>query len=296
MDYVLTLIGEALDPSLAERIRAQLDEPGAVDWLSLVACDIPLPAPADRATIISRLNDATTDVTTDIAIDFALQPKKARRKKLLAADMDSTIIKEETLDLLAAHHGCKSQVAAITEKAMQGKINFVQALSERVALLKGLEENILARILDEDIHIRPSARTLAATMRARGAQCLLLSGGFEKLVRPIAERTGFIHGDCNRFEIKNGALTGSLIPPIRNATTKKTELVKQAQKMNIDLQDVIAVGDGSNDRPMIETAGLGVAFHAKPVLAASADVHIRHHDLTALLYLQGYRRDEFVED
>ena len=287
MDYVLTLVGDALNQPLAEKIRDQLAANGKLDWLAPNACDIELAAFVDKAKIISSLSN--------MKIDFALQPKKMRRKKLLAADMDSTIIEEETLDLLAAHQGCQSEVAQITENAMQGKIDFAQALRERIALLAGLPEKKLAQILAEDIHIRTGALTLTATMRAHGAKCLLLSGGFEKLVRPIAERAGFIHGDCNQFEIKNNILTGSLIPPIRDAVSKKDALLKQMQKMNISLEETIAVGDGANDRAMIKAAGLGIAFHAKPVLEKIADVHIRHSGLTALLYMQGYRREDFVE-
>ena len=287
MDYVLTFVGEALDQFFAEKIRDQLDAAGKLDWLAPSACDIELAAFVDKAQIISWLGN--------MKIDFALQPKKMRRKKLLAADMDSTIIKEETLDLLAAHQGCQSEVAQITKNAMQGKIDFAQALRERVALLAGLPEKKLTQILAEDIHIRTGALTLTATMRAHGAQCLLLSGGFEKLVRPIAERTGFIPSESNRFEIKNNLLTGNLIPPIRDALSKKNALLQQAQKMNISLKEAIAVGDGANDRAMIEAAGLGIAFHAKPVLEKIADAHIHHSDLTALLYMQGYRREDFVE-
>ena len=287
MDYVLTFVGEALDHPFAEKIRDQLDAASSLNWLAPNACDIELAASVDKARIMSLLGN--------LKIDFALQPKKMRRKKLLAADMDSTIIKEETLNLLAAHQGCQSEVAQITKNAMQGKIDFAQALHERVALLAGLPEKKLTQILAEDVHIRTGALTLTATMRAHGAQCLLLSGGFEKLVRPIAERTGFIPSECNRFEIKNNILTGNLIPPIRDALSKKNVLLQQAQKMNISLTETIAVGDGANDREMIEAAGLGIAFHAKPVLEKIADVHIRHSGLTALLYMQGYRCEDFVE-
>ncbi len=289
MKYVLTLIGKPLTAHLINKVRDALEGVESTDQLGENACDILLTAKIDKTRLSKLLNQEK--------IDFALQPAPnhpaARRKKLLAADMDSTIIKEETLDALAAHHGCERAVAEITHRAMEGQLDFAQALTQRVALLAGLPEAALDEILAADIHIRENTQTLTATMRAHGAECLLLSGGFEKFVRPIAEKAGFIHGDCNLFEIKNGALTGRLVLPIRDAQTKKTEMLKQAQKMNISKDDIIAVGDGANDRPMIEAAGLGVAFHAKPILNEAANVHIHHSDLTALLYMQGYRQEDF---
>ena len=282
MDYVLTLIGKNIAP-LAERARQQFG--GSLTWLGEnEACDI-APLAASALPLIKEHAFG--------AVDFAFQPCANRKKKLLASDMDSTIIKEETIDLLATLVGAEKEVARITEKAMQGQIDFATALAERVSLLKGIKEDEVKSVLDK-ITICAGAKTLSATMTQHGAPCLLLSGGFDILVSAVAKQAGFTAGECNRLQIKNGELTGALIAPIYDASTKKQLMLNKAKELGIESADIIAVGDGANDIAMIEAAGLGVCFGDKKILAQKADIQIQHNDLTALLYVQGYLRSEFI--
>ncbi|SMF78340.1 phosphoserine phosphatase SerB [Allosphingosinicella indica] len=226
-------------------------------------------------------------------VDIAVQGEAGRRKRLLVADMDSTVITVECIDELADFAGVRARVAEVTERAMRGEFDFEGALEERVALLKGLPERTLARCYEERVKLTPGAKALAHTMRAHGARCLLVSGGFTYFADRVAQRAGFDRAAANRLEVADGALTGTALPPVLGAQAKKQALIDEAIAMSIDLSETMAVGDGANDIPMIETAGLGVAYHGKAAVNAAAQVRIAHNDLGALLYLQGYARAEW---
>lgn len=294
VDHVLTLIaGSPLDTGIAARIRSALDALGAdtlsADWLSPGrACDIPFanlaPGQAEAAAR-AHLGEAPVDVVA--------QPVAERRKRLLVADMDSTMVTGETLDELAGHAGLKDHIAAITRRAMNGEIDFIAALTERVALLKGLSVAAIDHTL-AGIEETPGAAALVRTMRAHGAYTVLVSGGFRQFTAAIAARLGFDADRGNALEISDGALTGRLLPPVIDARGKLAALVAIASEHSLPLSRALAVGDGANDLEMIRAAGLGVAFRAKPVVAELAAVRIDHNDLTALLYLQGYRDSEIT--
>jgi phosphoserine phosphatase len=217
------------------------------------------------------------------------------RKRLLVADMDSTIIEQECIDEIADFAGVKPQVAAITERAMRGEIPFEGALRERVALLAGLTEATLQRVVDQRIAIMPGAKALVATMRANGAYAALVSGGFTFFTGRIARAVGFDIDHANTLELRDGRLTGRVVEPILGREAKLEALQRHAGLRGLDAASTMAVGDGANDLAMIRWAGLGVAYRAKPIVAAEAAANIRHGDLGALLYLQGYRREDFRE-
>jgi phosphoserine phosphatase len=227
-------------------------------------------------------------------VDVIVQPPANRQKKLLVADMDSTMIGQECLDELADYAGIKPEVAAITERAMRGELDFAASLKERVALLKGLDEAIIGRCLEERVRPNPGAETLVRTMRNRGATTLLVSGGFTAFAEPVAEMLGFERVVANRFEISDGRLTGQVEGAIVEGHTKCTALDQAREELGIPPSDVLAIGDGANDRSMIEAAGLGVAYRAKPALAAVADARLDHNGLDALLWAQGIPRSEWV--
>jgi len=229
-------------------------------------------------------------------VDLCVQPLAGRRKRLLVADMDSTIINVECLDELADFAGVKVEVAAITERAMRGEVEFESALRERVAMLEGLPAADLARCYDERVRLNPGARTLVRTMAADGARCVLVSGGFDAFTRRVAEAAGFHAERANRLLEANGALTGLVAEPILGRDAKLAALIEEAALAGVDLADTLAVGDGANDLAMLQAAGLGVAYRAKPIVAAGADARVDYADLTALLYFQGYTADGFVTD
>jgi phosphoserine phosphatase len=216
------------------------------------------------------------------------------RKKLLIADMDSTIINCECLDELADMAGIKAKVSAITERAMRGELDFAEALRERVAMLKGLPLTALHKVYAERIRLNPGAKTLVATMRKNGAETILVSGGFSYFASLVAKDAGFQADQSNELLDDGTVLTGLVREPILGREAKLAALETAAAGLGIAVGDVLAVGDGANDLAMIQRAGLGVAYHAKPVVAAAAGACITHGDLTALLYLQGYRDDEIV--
>jgi len=226
-------------------------------------------------------------------VDFLVQSPTGRRKKLLIADMDSTMVVGETLDELAAHAGLQERVAAITARSMNGEIDFKAALRERVGLLAGLEEQALVAT-DAKITLMPGARTLVATMRAHGAYTVLVSGGFDYFTSRIRLRCGFDEDRANRLEIEGGRLTGRVIEPILDRDAKLAYLQSFAAERGLSADETMAVGDGANDLAMIREAGLGVAFHAKPVVADEAEFRVDHNDLTALLFAQGYSQEMFV--
>ena len=226
--------------------------------------------------------------------DLVIQPTLGRRKAVLLADMDSTMIQQECIDELAAEAGVGPRVAEITARAMNGELNFHEALIERVGLLAGLDERIVQKVLDERITLAPGGQALVATMRAQGAYTALVSGGFTAFTSRIAKVLGFDEHRANALLADQGVLTGQVGLPILGREAKIEALEEITAARGLTPADAIAVGDGANDLGMIQLAGTGVALHAKPIVAAQAGVRIDHADLTALLYIQGYGRDEFV--
>jgi len=231
----------------------------------------------------------------DEPVDVIVQPLARRLKRLLVADMDSTLIGQECVDELADVAGVGDRVAAITERAMRGEVAFAPALRERVALLAGLPETVIDDVLRDRIRLNPGARTLVKTMRANGAYVAIVSGGFRQFTRAIRERIGADEDRANTLMIEGGRLTGKVIEPILGQDAKLGALKEIAAAMGLTLGDTLAVGDGANDLPMLEAAGLGVAYRAKPKVAANAHARIGHADLTALIYAQGFARKDFVE-
>ena len=228
-------------------------------------------------------------------VDVFVQPDDPRVKKLLVADMDSTIIGQECLDELADFAGLKDRVAAITERAMHGELDFEAALRERVALLAGLEEQAITRCLADRVRPNPGAATVVRTMRGLGSSCLLVSGGFLSFAEPVAREVGFDRVHANRLGIANALLTGEVGSPVVDAEGKRSALVEARDELGLHTADVLAVGDGANDRLMIAEAGLGVAYRAKPALAEVADARLDHHGLDALLWAQGIPRREWAQ-
>jgi phosphoserine phosphatase len=295
MSLVATLICNPADPALDSTVvdgaRAILPSPGPAQWLfDEVAVDIPFTGSDDIRAVETRLREGRGD----LPIDIVVQPAAFRRKKLFLADMDSTMIGQECVDELADYAGLKAHVAAITERAMRGEIAFEPALRERVALLKGLPVGVVDEVLAKRITLTPGGRELVATMRAHGAYTCLISGGFTLFTNAIAGMIGFQENRGNTLGVEDGKLTGEVGEPILGRAAKLATLVELRESFDLDNIDTLAVGDGANDLGMIEAAGLGVAYHAKPAVSAAAAVRIDHGDLTALLYAQGYRREEFV--
>jgi phosphoserine phosphatase len=227
-------------------------------------------------------------------VDVVVQSDFWREKRVLVADMDSTMITVECIDELADYAGIKAEIAAVTEAAMRGELDFEAALDARVALLKGLEEQMIERCLAERVTITPGAVTLVQHMRARGATTILVSGGFTRFAEPIAKRIGFERVIANRLQISNGKLDGTVAKPIVGSDTKEQALLDAIAARALPAAAALAVGDGANDLAMIRRAGLGVAYHAKPIVAAAAAARIDHNDLSALLYVQGISAEEWV--
>jgi phosphoserine phosphatase len=303
MSLVATLISTSAPPALdmraIERVQSALSSRQAADWLDPgVAADVFFTAQdseqdSDLRTLADRVRAALAGAPIDVVVQGAI----GRRKELLLADMDSTMIGQECIDELAEHVGKKPQVAAITERAMRGEIEFEPALRERVALLKGLPATSIDEVIDTRIHLTPGARTLVATMRRNGGYTCLVSGGFTLFTCRIAGMIGFDEHRANRLLVDaNGRLTGEVAEPILGRAGKLATLIELMQRRNLTRDATLVAGDGANDIPMIEAAGLGVAYHAKPKVAAAAVARIDHGDLLGLLYAQGYRRGEFVSD
>jgi len=297
MTHILTLIANPQNPVLTAAIAAEVASAVGCaqkpQWLAPdIACDIIVGEnhPFDLNVVLA----IAQQILADNAIDVAIQPQAHRRKRLLIADMDSTIIGQECIDELGAAFGLKSQIAEITTKAMNGELAFEDSLIQRVALLKGLPQKALEEVFESRITLNPGAKKLIATMRANGAYCALISGGFTYFTQRIAKMTGFDFHDANTLLFENGLLSGDVTRPILGRQSKLTALRKIRTERKLLKEDVIAVGDGANDLAMIAEAGLGVAYHAKPKVAEVADVAINHSSLTALLYLQGYKVGEFV--
>lgn len=277
----------AVTPKLVEAVRRQTH--GEINWLAQgIACEIVAPRAA-KPTVVAR------EAIGAHPVDVALVPRANRRKQLLVADMDSTMIEQECIDELADALGIKPQVAEITERAMRGELDFAQALDTRVALLKGLEKRVIDEVRRERITLAPGGRALVQTMRAYGAYTMLVSGGFTLFADYFAERIGFDEARANVLEFDaDGKLTGTVQKPIVDKDTKRETLTAIAQARGIPPALTLAVGDGANDLDMLAAAGLGVAIHAKPRVAQEAQVRIDHGDLTALLYLQGYADEDIV--
>lgn len=262
-----------------------------VDWLDAgIACDLPVPAGLGA----EQAEAALRRVVAAAPIDVAVQDAAGRRKRLLIADMDSTMIDQECIDELAEIVGLKQHVSAITARAMNGEIAFEPALRERVALLKGLAAAVIDDVIRTRITLASGARTLVATMKRHGARTALVSGGFTAFTGRIAEMIGFDEHIANVLGEADGALDGTVAEPILGRAAKAETLLAISARLGITPADAIAVGDGANDLDMIRLAGAGVALHAKPAVAAQARIRIDHGDLTALLYLQGYRGGDFV--
>lgn len=229
-----------------------------------------------------------------MAVDLVVQPAANRRKRLLLADMDSTMIQQECIDELADEAGVGAHVAGITARAMNGELDFESALRERVGLLRGLDASVIAKVLAERITFMPGGATLVATMKAHGHHAALVSGGFTSFTGPVAQALGFDENRANLLHVDKGKLTGTVAEPILGREAKVRALVEISTRLGIAESDVIAVGDGANDLGMLGRAGAGVALHAKPSVAAQCDIRINHGDLTALLFLQGYAKADFV--
>lgn len=287
--HTATLIARpgALEPALVESLRNAWGG-GAAEWLSPdEAAEFDLPAmPENLWQVWHDLQARQTDL--------AVQPAAGRRKAMLLADMDSTMIGQECIDELAEVAGVGAHVRAITARAMNGELDFEGALLERVALLKGLPEAVIGQVLDTRITLAPGGRELVATMKAGGALTVLVSGGFTAFTARVAADLGFDENRANTLLAENGRLTGDVARPILGRDAKVATLDEVAARRGISPADVLAVGDGANDLGMLARAGMGVALHAKPAVAAQCDIRVNFGDLTALLFLQGYRRDEFV--
>ena len=289
MELVLTLVGDAPD--------------AAVEALAGAGLGVKTPVVLGRGAVevalagdLAQTRQAVAAALAGHAIDACVQPAGVRRKRLLVADMDSTIINVECLDELADFAGVKAQVSAITERAMRGELAFEGALRERVAMLKGLPLSALDATYAERVRLNPGARTLVATMAANGARCVLVSGGFTYFTSRVAAAAGFHADRANTLGEGEDGLTGLVGEPILGREAKLAALREEAAALGVALDQTLAIGDGANDLAMIEAAGLGVAYRAKPIVAAQADAKVDHADLTALLYFQGYRTDEFVTD
>ncbi|CAN7227424.1 phosphoserine phosphatase SerB [Phenylobacterium sp. LjRoot219] len=296
MELVLTLVSP--DPGALAAAEAAVDQ-------ALARADLPVKAhePLGPGAVdiylegeLGAVRKLALDALAHHATDCAVQPIAQRRKGLLLADMDSTIINVECLDELADYAGVKAQVAEITERAMRGELEFEGALRERVGMLKGLGLSALQAAYDERVKLNPGARTLVRTMGEQGARCVLVSGGFTFFTSRVAQATGFHDNRANTLIEAAGALTGQVGEPILGREAKLAALREEAQALGLALSQTLAIGDGANDLAMIEASGLGVAYRAKPIVAAQADAKVDHADLTALLYFQGYRADQFVTD
>jgi phosphoserine phosphatase len=294
-ETVITIVGDTLDPSVENRAARLVRETGA-EGLELDrlhpgrALDILVKAhtPALTGLLRQRLGSLG-------AFDVFVQPNDLfRKKKLLIADMDATIIQQETLDELAAHLNLKDKIAPITEKAMRGEIDFQEALRMRVKLLRGLPLTAIFETISK-IKYSPGADVLVRGMNRWGAKCVLVSGGFDFFTNHVASTLGFYKNFSNRLGIENQKLTGEVIPPIMDKSVKEQLVVDQAKVLGCSLKHVMAIGDGANDIPMLKKAGTGVGYFGKPAVAAATPYQIRHTDLVSVLYMQGYRQKEIAE-
>lgn len=283
----LTAAPGALDPQLVGSLQSAFGG-GVANWLA--------PDEAAEFAIANRpanFRDVWQSAQ-EMGVDLNILPAKGRRKKVLLADMDSTMIQQECIDELAAEAGVGDQVAKITARAMNGEIGFEGALTERIALLKGLDHSVIGKVLESRITLMPGGRTLVATMKASGAYAALVSGGFTAFTADVAAQLGFDENRANTLLVEDGKLTGEPALPILGRDAKIAALKEITAARGLGLEDAMAVGDGANDLGMLGLAGMGVALHAKPSVQAECELRINHGDLSALLYLQGYGRADFV--
>jgi len=288
--YTVTLLTSPtsanLDPALVNNLRNTWGG-GDAAWLAPdEAAEFSLPA----------MPDNRWDVWADLqkmGVDLVVLPTEGRRKKMLLADMDSTMIEQECIDELADEAGVGERVKDITARAMNGELDFEGALTERVGLLKGLDESVIGKVLAERITFMPGGKALLATMKAQGAYAALVSGGFTAFTAKVADELGFDENRANTLLAEEGKLTGDVGRPILGREAKVQALKEITERLGLAHDDVMAVGDGANDLGMLGLAGAGVALHAKPSVAAECDIRINHGDLTALLYIQGYAQSDF---
>ncbi len=291
--FIATLIA-------ADRLDAG-DISSALDKLGDAACGPRGVETLDEDKAVDLFFDTDPDAARAVLerafdrVDVVVQAEAGREKALIVADMDSTMITVECIDELADYAGIKAQIAEVTEAAMRGELDFAEALDARVALLKGLGADAIDRCLAERVQLMPGARTLIQTMKARGATAILVSGGFTRFAEPVGAQIGFDRVIANELLIEGDALTGAVTKPIVDSSTKEVTLLGTMAELGLDASATMAVGDGANDLAMIRQAGLGVAYHAKPIVAAAAGARIDHGDLTALLYAQGISRADWVE-
>ncbi len=297
MQFILTLVTpepSAL-PTAQSRATQALAAQGVFPDLAAAlgpgAMDLPVDAGGGA---LAGLRRAAVDAVWGLPVDVCVQPADERRKRLMVSDMDSTIVACECIDELADYVGLKAEIAAITERGMRGEIDFEAGLRQRVAMLEGLPRSDIERCIAERVTLNPGARTLVKTMTAHGARCLLVSGGFTLFVERVAHDLGFDGFLSNVLELADDRLTGQVLGTVFGSPQKLATLRDEADKLGVDLTQTLAVGDGANDLAMIEAAGLGVAYRAKPVVAGRAAARIDNADLTALLHFQGYRTAEFV--
>lgn len=293
--HIATIVGSerlsAGDVSAASDAVAVLGAaPGAVRWLE-----------AEKAAEFDVRGGAGSAVRDELenllpTADVFVQAEAGRAKRLLVADMDSTMITVECIDELADYAGLKAEISAVTEAAMRGEIDFAEALARRVKHLAGLRASAIDECLRDRVRLSPGARTLVRTLRANDVYTLLVSGGFTRFTDPVAEAIGFHEALANVLEVSNGALSGSVLPPIVDAHAKAAALVGKARELGAETAETLAIGDGANDLLMVEAAGLGVAYHAKPKLADAADARIRRGDLTAVLHAVGIPRSVWIDD
>lgn len=290
--FIATLLTSPAAPSLDSAIVENLRNAwggGEAQWL----------ATGEAAEFsLAEKPDNQWDVWADLqkmGVDLIILPTEGRKKKMLLADMDSTMIQQECIDELAAEAGVGERVSEITAKAMNGELDFEGAIDERVGLLKDLPEGIIDHVLETRIEFMPGGKALVQTMKASGGYGALVSGGFTAFTAKVASELGFDENRANTLEISDGTLTGKVVRPILGREAKLEALDEITAKLGITRQDVLAVGDGMNDLLMLQNAGTGVALHGKPALQAECDVRINHGDLTALLYIQGYAKNEFAE-
>ena len=292
--YVITLIGNAhTRPLMAATVNLVSQSLGVEireDWLATdEACDVFF----ESHTCVSALRKQTHEALQGTDIDAVCMPAAERRKKLLISDMDSTIIDQECIDELGDAIGVGNQIRDITQAVVNGEIEFPDALRQRMALMKGMEYQLLERVYKDRITVKDGARTLVQTMRKNGAYCILVSGGFSFFTSRIAKAVGFHDHQANELAFAGNKLTGDVLEPILGRTAKLETLNKLCKEKGLTPADVVAVGDGANDIKMISAAGLGVAFHGSSSLKKNANAHIDHTNLTSLLYIQGYRKSEF---
>ena len=302
--HILTLIGppqqERLNAGTIDEARKILSSQSDLNWLAAdEACDLAFSMKANPATGkfdgLAGLRSEIEDLCARKALDFHIHDLRGPRKmKLLISDMDSTMIEQECIDELADMAGFGDVVSAITERAMRGELDFEEALRERVGHLKDLKLDVLGQVYEERIKLMPGARELVQTMRANGAYCVLVSGGFTYFTARIADELGFHENRANVLESENDKLTGTVGEPILGRAAKLDTLEELIKSRGLFRDETLAVGDGANDLAMIQASGLGVAYRAKPIVAQDARAAVNHGDLTALLYFQGYRRDAFV--